>query len=81
MNNGKGYYTSSSGELKEVETLDYQYLINALAKCYRAINESQDREEFLKIYGNLCNLESEIRIRNAIYFDEKFRKDEEMEII
>lgn len=62
-------YISSSGEEKDVKTLDYQYLINALAKALRNMNETTSKKEFLKNNDNVVVLYSEILERNKIYFE------------
>lgn len=62
-------YISSSGEEKDVKTLDYQYLVNALAKALRNMNETTSKKEFLKNNDNVVVLYSEILERNKIYFE------------
>lgn len=53
-------YVSSDGTEKNVEALDYQYLVNAMAKCYRTLNETNDLDEFYKCEKNIDVLESEL---------------------
>ena len=62
-------YISSSGEEKDVKTLDYQYLVNALAKALRNMNETTSKKEFLKNNDNVIVLYNEILERNKIYFE------------
>lgn len=62
-------YISSSGEEKDVKTLQYQYLVNALAKALRNMNETTSKKEFLKNNDNVVVLYSEILERNKIYFE------------
>ena len=44
-------YISSDGTEKDTRTLDYQYLVNAIAKAYRNLNEVETYEEFIKNSG------------------------------
>lgn len=49
-------YISSSGEHKDVRHLDTQYLINALAKCYRDLFETKNKE----LISNIRNILNEL---------------------
>ena len=62
-------YISSSGEEKDVKKLQYQYLVNALAKVLRNMNEITYKKEFLKNNDNVIVLYNEILERNKIYFE------------
>lgn len=72
-------YISSSGEEKDVRNLDYQYLVNAIAKAYRNINEVLDKDEFIKNNHNIVVLQDELLKRNNNYFKEHFKNQEESE--
>lgn len=69
-------YISSTGEEKDVRVLDYQYLVNALAKAYRNIIETQDKEEFKKNSDNIVALQNELASRTNKYLDEHFKEEE-----
>lgn len=72
-------YISSTGEEKDVREFDYQYLVNALAKAYRNIIETQAKDEFKKNSDNIVALQNELAARVNKYYDEKFRsEDKEM---
>lgn len=53
-------YVSSDGTKKDVKQLDYQYLVNALAKSYRELNETNDINLFFKYSSNIDVLEMEL---------------------
>lgn len=53
-------YVSSDGTTKDVKQLDYQYLVNALAKSYRELNETNDINLFFKYAKNIDALEMEL---------------------
>lgn len=53
-------YVSSDGTKKDVRNLDYQYLVNALAKSYRELNETNDINLFFKYSRNIDVLEMEL---------------------
>lgn len=53
-------YVSSDGTKKDVRNLDYQYLVNALAKSYRELNETNDINLFFKYSSNIDVLEMEL---------------------
>lgn len=69
-------YISSTGEEKDVRTLDYQYLVNALAKCSRTLYEAKDEKEFIKHSNNICVLQDELSKRNRKYYEEHFGSEE-----
>lgn len=52
-------YVSSSGEHKDVRHLDTQYLINALAKCYRDLFETKNYQ----LVSNIVNIQNELEQR------------------
>lgn len=63
-------YISSDGTQKDVTTLDYQYLVNALAKAYRNLNETLDLNDFVKNSNNITNISGELLIRNSERYTE-----------
>lgn len=63
-------YISSDGTQKDVTTLDYQYLVNALAKAYRNLNEIIDLNDFVKNSNNIANISDELLIRNSERYTE-----------
>ena len=68
----KKFYISSDGSSKDVAQLDYQYLVNAIAKAFRNLNEVNSVEEFIKNSDNVCVLQDELLERNKKYYDEHF---------
>lgn len=68
----KKFYISSDGSSKDVTQLDYQYLVNAIAKAFRNLNEVNSVEEFIKNSDNVCVLQDELLERNKKYYDKHF---------
>lgn len=68
----KNFYISSDGSSKDVTQLDYQYLVNAIAKAFRNLNEVNSPKEFIKNSDNVCVLQDELLERNKKYYDEHF---------
>lgn len=64
-------YVSSDGSSKDVRALNTEYLINALAKCYRNIFSQTSSEEFNKYVTNIQNIEVEIKQRIKKFREEK----------
>lgn len=69
-------YISSDGTTKDATTLDYQYLVNALAKAYRNLNEAETKDDFYKYNDNIIVLQGELLERNKKYFEENFGGEE-----
>lgn len=65
-------YISSDGTLKDPKTMEYTYLVNAIAKAFRTLNETKNKEEFIRNSDNICVLQDELLERNRVYFDETF---------
>lgn len=65
-------YVSSDGTKKEVSKFDYQYLVNALAKAYRNLNEAETYSDWVKNMNNLHLLTKELQKRNEFYFNTHF---------
>lgn len=53
-------YTSSDGTEKKVETLNSEYIINAINKSQREIFNSQSLEEYNKYTNNITILREEL---------------------
>lgn len=58
-------YISGDGKIKDVRTLDDQYLINALAKSYREYFETKE----VKYLNNINNIQDELgdRIQRILF--------------
>ena len=67
-------YVSSDGTLKDVRTLDIQYIINAMAKARRNIMETVDLNVYFANLENLTNLEAEYKRRELSHFGEMNRR-------
>lgn len=65
-------YISSDGTLKDPKAMEYTYLVNAIAKAFRTLNETKNRDEFIRNSDNICVLQDELLERNKVYFDENF---------
>lgn len=66
----KNIYVSSDGTEKDVKTLDYQYLVNAVAKAYRSVVETTNLDEYRKHAKNIEVLEDELfRRRNDLFVE------------
>lgn len=65
-------YISSDGTLKDPKTMEYTYLVNAIAKAFRTLNETKSKDEFIRNSDNICVLQDELLERNKVYFDENF---------
>lgn len=65
-------YISSDGTLKDPKTMEYTYLVNAIAKAFRTLNETKNKDEFIRNSDNICVLQDELLERNKVYFDENF---------
>lgn len=65
-------YISSDGTLKDPKTMEYTYLVNAIAKAFRTLNETKNKDEFIRNSDNICVLQNELLERNKVYFDETF---------
>ena len=65
-------YISSDGTLKDPKTMEYTYLVNAISKAFRTLNETKNKDEFIRNSDNICVLQNELLERNKVYFDETF---------
>ena len=64
-------YISSDGTKKNVEVMNYEYLVNALAKSMREIFNSINVEEYNKYINNIQILYNEIYNRMDKFLTEK----------
>ena len=64
----KYMYVSSDGTKKDVRQLDFQYLVNAVAKAHRNVIESNNLEDYKKNAKNIEILENELFERRNNYF-------------
>jgi hypothetical protein len=64
----KYMYLSSDGTKKDVRNLDYQYLVNAVAKAHRNVIESNTLEDYKKNAKNIEILEDELFDRRNSHF-------------
>lgn len=71
----KNIYVSSDGTEKDVRSLDYQYLVNAIAKAYRSVIEASVLEEYIKHIKNIEVLEDELFRRRNNYLTEIINKE------
>ena len=68
----KKLYISSDGTPKDTTIMDYTYLVNAIAKAYRVLNETEDRDIFILNSDNISVLQEELLERNKKYYKEMF---------
>ena len=68
----KKLYISSDGTPKDTTIMDYTYLVNAIAKAYRVLNETDDKDVFVLNSQNITVLEKELLERNKKYYEEMF---------
>ena len=65
-------YVSSDNTFKDPKTMEYTYLVNAIAKAFRTLNETKSKEEFIRNSDNICVLQDELLERNKAYFENNF---------
>ena len=65
----KKLYISSDGTPKDTTIMDYTYLVNAIAKAYRVLNETEDKDVFVLNSQNINVLENELLERNKKYYE------------
>lgn len=71
----KKLYISSDGTPKDTTIMDYTYLVNAIAKAYRVLNETEDKDVFILNSQNITVLEKELLERNKKYYKEMFEEE------
>ena len=63
-------YESSDGTQKNVKVMNTEYIINALAKCYREVYTIDSLKTYEKLMNNIKVLEDEINFRTNEFIDE-----------
>ena len=63
-------YESSDGTQKNVKAMNTEYIINALAKCYREVYNIDSFKTYEKLMNNIKVLEDEINFRTNEFIDE-----------
>ena len=61
-------YVSSDGTKKDVRNLNYQYLVNAVAKAHRNVIETDNLDEYKKNAKNIEIIEQELFNRRNLHF-------------
>ena len=74
MNYIKHSYDHRNG-LYPFHGMDYTYLVNAIAKAYRVLNETEDKDVFILNSQNINVLENELLERNKKYYKEMFEEE------
>ena len=69
MMENKKYYTRSNGEQVEISSLETTHLTNALAKKYRELFESTNKDEYSKKYGEISDLKEDLHRRFNEFYD------------
>lgn len=76
MNKEEKYYTRSNGERILMKDVEYTHLSNSLAKKYREIFESSDKEDFNRRINEINDIKEEMYKRINKYHDETLNKGE-----
>jgi len=74
----KKYYTSSDGKKTPIESVEFTHLSNGLAKKYRDIFTSTNRDDFSKRLEEINDIKEEIH-RRINTFNEGLDKEETKE--
>lgn len=69
-------YVSSDGTKKDVESMNYEYIVNALSKALREVFESKDVSEYNKYVTNIQILYNEAYSRIEKFLAEKIDDEE-----
>ena len=67
--NEKKYYTNSAGEKVDISTLETTHLINTIAKKKREIFNNTTKDDAVKAYNEIRDLNEEYHKRYNIYFE------------
>lgn len=65
----KKYYTRSNGEQILMSEVEFTHLSNGLAKKYRDLFETSNKEEFSKMLKEINDVKEEIHARLNKYYD------------
>ena len=68
-NQNKKYYTRSNGEQVEISTMETTHLTNSLAKKYRELFESTNKDEYSKRLGEINDLKEDLYRRFNEFHD------------
>lgn len=63
------YYTRSNGEKVEISTLETTHLTNALAKKYRELFDSKNKDEYSQTLEEINNLKEDLYGRFNNFYD------------
>lgn len=63
------YYTRSNGEKIPMKDVEFTHLSNGLAKKYREVFESTDKEEFSKRLNEINDIKEEMYSRINTFYD------------
>ena len=69
MENKEKYYTRSNGESVKISELETTHLTNALAKKYRELFESQDKDDYSKRLTEINDLKEELYKRFNDFYE------------
>lgn len=65
----KKYYTRSNGEKVEISTMETTHLTNSLAKKYRELFESTNKDDYSKRLGEINDLKEDLYRRFNEFHD------------
>lgn len=68
-NKEKKYYTRSNGESIEISSLETTHLTNALAKKYRELFDSTNKDDYSKRLGEINDLKEDLYRRFNDFYD------------
>ncbi len=63
------YYTRSNGEVVDIKTLETTHLTNSIAKKYREIFESTNKDDYSKKLQEINDLKEELYGRFNEFYD------------
>lgn len=69
MEKEKKYYTRSNGEQVEISTMETTHLTNSLAKKYRELFESSNKDDYSKRLGEINDLKEDLYRRFNEFYD------------
>lgn len=69
------YYTSSDGTITPMKDVEFSHLSYALAKKYREIFNSVDKNDFSKRINEIDDIKEEMHNRINIYYENMDKKE------
>lgn len=63
------YYTRSNGEQVDIRTMETTHLTNSLAKKYRELFESKNKDDYSKRLGEINDLKEDLYRRFNDFYD------------